>query len=142
MNAGEVLAAARGASLVVHAVNPPGFPFPTSLKPWLNLRTANQHRARSTDFTLQVIGTQTAITDAIRGAAGRSNIPVRSFPWPLVTRLSPFKTLFREMAEMRYLWQEPLQLNNAKLLDVLKSEPRTPLGQAVRTTLAGLKCTS
>ncbi len=90
------------------------------------------------------------MTDAIKavaeaasdrhGATRHPDIPVRRFPWPLVTVLSPFNTLFREMREMRYLWQEPLQLNNERLLSVLKIEPRTPLEQAVRATLVGLKC--
>jgi nucleoside-diphosphate-sugar epimerase len=82
----------------------------------------------------------THMTDAIRAVVGSPNIPVRRFPWPLVTLLSPFKTLFREMHEMRYLWQEPLRLNNDRLLSVLKTEPRTSLEQAMRATLTGLKC--
>jgi nucleoside-diphosphate-sugar epimerase len=82
----------------------------------------------------------THMTDAIRAVVGSPNIPVRRFPWPLVTLLSPFKTLFREMREMRYLWQEPLRLNNDRLLSVLKTEPRTSLEQAMRATLTGLKC--
>jgi nucleoside-diphosphate-sugar epimerase len=82
----------------------------------------------------------THMTDAIRAVVGSPNIPVRSFPWPLVTLLSPFKTLFREMREMRYLWQEPLRLNNDRLLSVLKTEPHTSLEQAMRATLTGLKC--
>jgi nucleoside-diphosphate-sugar epimerase len=82
----------------------------------------------------------THMTDAIRAVVGSPNIPVRRFPWPLVTLLSPLKTLFREMREMRYLWQEPLRLNNDRLLSVLKTEPRTSLEQAMRATLTGLKC--
>ena len=82
----------------------------------------------------------TELTTAIRQVVGRSNIPVRRFPWPLVTVLSPFKTLFREMREMRYLWEEPLRLDNSRLLGVLPAEPHTPLEQAVRATLKGLKC--
>ena len=82
----------------------------------------------------------THMTDAIRAVVGSPNIPVRRFPWPLVTLLSPFNTLFREMREMRYLWQEPLRLNNDRLLNVLKTEPRTSLEQAMRATLTGLKC--
>ncbi len=82
----------------------------------------------------------TQMTNAVRAVAGSPNIPVRSFPWPLLTLLSPFKTLFREMREMRYLWQQTLRLNNDRLLSVLKTEPHTPLEQAVRATLNGLKC--
>jgi hypothetical protein len=76
----------------------------------------------------------------IRAAAGNPNIAVHSFPWPLVTLLSPFVTLLREMREMRYLWRQPLRLSNEHLLGVLTIEPQTPLEQAVRTTLSGLGC--
>jgi len=82
----------------------------------------------------------TQMTRAIRSAVGNPNIAVRSFPWPLVTLLSPFVTLFREMKEMRYLWRQSLRLSNERLSGVLGTEPRTPLEQAVRTTLAGLGC--
>jgi nucleoside-diphosphate-sugar epimerase len=82
----------------------------------------------------------TAMTTAIRTVIGRPNIKVRRFPWALLGVLAPFKTLFREMREMRYLWDEPLRLDNGRLLSLLKSEPHTPLEQAVRTTLRGLKC--
>jgi hypothetical protein len=75
-----------------------------------------------------------------RAASGNPNIPVRSFPWPLVTLLSPFVALFHEMREMRYLWRQPLRLNNDRLLSTLTTEPQTPLEQAVRMTLTGLGC--
>lgn len=81
----------------------------------------------------------TRMTAAIRTVVGRSNIKVRRFPWTALALLAPFKTLFREMREMRYLWDEPLRLDNGHLLSVLKTEPHTPLEQAVRTTLQGLK---
>jgi nucleoside-diphosphate-sugar epimerase len=82
----------------------------------------------------------TQVTQAIRAAVGNPNIAVRSFPWPLVTLLSPFVTLFREMQEMRYLWRQSLRLSNERLAGVLTTEPQTPLEQAVRTTLTGLGC--
>ena len=46
----------------------------------------------------------------------------------------------RQMIEMRYLWQEPLKLDNAKLNAFLGSEPHTPIDQAIVTTLRGLGC--
>jgi nucleoside-diphosphate-sugar epimerase len=82
----------------------------------------------------------TQMTQAIRAAVGNPNIAVHRFPWPLVTLLSPFVTLFREMREMRYLWRQPLRLSNERLAGVLTAEPHTPLEQAVRTTLTGLGC--
>jgi nucleoside-diphosphate-sugar epimerase len=80
------------------------------------------------------------MADAIRHAAGNPQLSVRSFPWWLVTLASPFVKLFRELREMHYLWQQPLQLDNRKLVSLLGSEPRTSLNQATRETLLGLHC--
>ncbi len=77
---------------------------------------------------------------AIRRAAGRPDLAIWRFPWPLVTLTAPFVPLFRELAEMRYLWRTPQRLDNRKLIALLGSEPHTPLDQAVRSTLAGLGC--
>ena len=83
---------------------------------------------------------------AIRAAAMHDRpastgaIRVWRFPWFLVSLLSPVVTLFHEIREMRYLWREPLQLCNTKLLTTLGTEVRTPLREAVRNTLAGLGC--
>jgi nucleoside-diphosphate-sugar epimerase len=49
-------------------------------------------------------------------------------------------SLFREVSEMRYLWQKPLALDNRKLTALLGREPRTPLDQAVREALRDLGC--
>lgn len=82
-------------------------------------------------------GTQMAA--AIRRAVGR-NLPLKAFPWPLVALAAPFNVTFREVLEMRYLWREPLRLDNAELVAALGAEPHTPLDVAVRTTLRGLGC--
>lgn len=81
----------------------------------------------------------TAMIAAIRRAAGR-DLPVRRLPWALVRLAGPAVPLFREIAEMRYLWQEPVRMANDRLVARLGAEPRTPLDEAVRTTLAGLGC--
>lgn len=81
-----------------------------------------------------------ALADAIRRASGAPALPVRAFPWWLATLAAPFVTLFREVREMRYLWQQPLQLDNRKLVDFLGAEPHTPLDAAVTATLQGLRC--
>jgi len=80
----------------------------------------------------------TAMVGAIRQVLQQPALPVRSFPWAILTLLAPFKTLFREMKEMRYLWRQPLQLDNRRLVDWLGAEPHTPLELAVRRTLEGL----
>ena len=80
-----------------------------------------------------------AMIDAVRSAAGEA-LPVRRMPWFVLRLLSPFVVLFRELAEMRYLWQEPFELDNARLRAFLGSETHTPLNVAVQTSLAALGC--
>lgn len=84
----------------------------------------------------------TAMATAIQHVAGHAGIKakVKSFPWWLIFALAPFNTTLREMREMRYLWEQPVQMENAKLIDFLGHEPHTPLIEAVRTTLIGLGC--
>jgi len=77
---------------------------------------------------------------AIARAVGKPNLPIRRFPWWAVVAASPFVNLAREMAEMRYLWREPLRLDNAKLVAFLGEEPHTPLDAAVAVALKGLGC--
>src|SRR5262249_62245855 len=52
---------------------------------------------------------------AIQRVVGEPRPRIRRFPWALVYTLSPFVTVFREMLELRYLWQCPIRLHNAKL---------------------------
>jgi nucleoside-diphosphate-sugar epimerase len=82
----------------------------------------------------------TQMIAAIRTAAGNPGIKARKFPWLLMRLLSPFVPLFRELVEMRYLWTTPIHMGNARLKDVLGSEPRTPLDLAVCETLIGIGC--
>jgi nucleoside-diphosphate-sugar epimerase len=65
---------------------------------------------------------------------------LKAFPWWLTTLASPFVTTLREMQEMRYLWRQPLAMDNRQLLAVLGREPHTPLDAAVEATLLGLGC--
>jgi len=85
-------------------------------------------------------GTQMA--QAVRRVAQRHGMrpTVRRFPWWLVWVAAPFVTTMREMLEMRYLWREPLRMDNARLTAVLGREPVTPLDTAVEASLAGLGC--
>ncbi|WP_035714682.1 NAD(P)H-binding protein [Azorhizobium doebereinerae] len=81
----------------------------------------------------------TAMVKAIRTAVGLP-VQVRAFPWWLVTLASPLVSLFRELREMRYLWQVPLHMRNQRLVVTLGTEPHTPLDRAVRDTLVGIGC--
>jgi nucleoside-diphosphate-sugar epimerase len=84
----------------------------------------------------------TRMIEAIRTALGQPDLPVRRFPWPLLRLAAPFVPLFRELAEMRYLWREPIRMDNRRLVEAIGPEPHTPLDRAVRETLAGLGCLS
>jgi nucleoside-diphosphate-sugar epimerase len=80
------------------------------------------------------------MANAIGRVVGQPDIRVRRFPWPLAYLASPFVRLFREVLEMRYLWQEPLHLTNGKLTAAIGEEPRTPIDEAVRATLDAFAC--
>jgi len=80
------------------------------------------------------------MAEATLRAAGARGRPMRRFPWLAVYALAPFVETFREMLEMRYLWNVPVQLDNAKLVRFLGEEPHTPLERALRETLQALGC--
>ena len=73
-------------------------------------------------------------------AANSPNIPTRPLPWLLLKLAAPFMSVFREILEMRYLWQQDLALENGKLKRFLGDEPHTPLDRALKETLISLKC--
>lgn len=82
-----------------------------------------------------------AIRRVVRAASGRTPA-LRRFPWALLMLAAPFVAVIREMREMRYLWREPIRMDNAKLVATLGAEPHTPLDEAVRDSLIGLGCLS
>lgn len=85
----------------------------------------------------------TKMTEAIsRVVAARTGKAPRvaAFPWWLIRLLSPFTETLRELLEMKYLWRQPVRLDNARITRVLGREPHTPLDQAIEETLQGLKC--
>lgn len=83
-----------------------------------------------------------AIRKVVARRTGRTAAGVRvsAFPWWLLTLASPFVATFREMREMRYLWQTPVGMDNAKLVAFLGREPHTPLEEAVEAALDGMGC--
>lgn len=78
--------------------------------------------------------------DAVRRASGRADLKVRAFAWWLLPLLAPFSTLLREVREMRYLWQQPLRMDNEALVQMLGEEPHTDWDDAVSSTLKSLHC--
>jgi hypothetical protein len=60
-----------------------------------------------------------AIRKVVARRTGSAAPRVSAFPWWLLTLASPFVTTLREMREMRYLWQTPVAMDNAKLVAFL-----------------------
>jgi nucleoside-diphosphate-sugar epimerase len=71
---------------------------------------------------------------------GGASPRVSRLPWWLLDLASPLVPTFREMREMRYLWRQPVRMDNARLVAALGREPHTPLDEAVEATLVGLGC--
>lgn len=82
----------------------------------------------------------THMIESVRRVTGRPRLKVRAFPWRITTLAAPFSELLRELKEMRYLWQEPTRMDNARLTAFLGEEPHTPWEQAVRATLTARGC--
>ncbi|PZU48199.1 MAG: hypothetical protein DI568_08095 [Sphingomonas sp.] len=77
---------------------------------------------------------------AIQRVLGDPAVREGRLPWWALRLAAPFATTPRELLEMKYLWERPVRLTNARLLAHLGEEPRTPLDQAVRATLLDLGC--
>jgi nucleoside-diphosphate-sugar epimerase len=77
---------------------------------------------------------------SVRRVTNQPKLPVMGFPWWLITALSPVVPIFGEMAEMRYLWREPLVLDDRKLRAFLGDVPHTPLDTAIAASLRALGC--
>ena len=77
---------------------------------------------------------------AIRRVTARPGLPIIGFPWVVVYAAAPFVETLRELIEMRYLWQRPIGLSNAKLVAFLGEEPHTTLDAALRATLTDMGC--
>ncbi len=61
---------------------------------------------------------------------------IQAFPWWALRLAAPFHPLSRELLEMRWLWNEPVQLSNVQLCEVLgRDEPQTPWDDALQAAL-------
>ena len=72
---------------------------------------------------------------AIRRVLGKPRLSVWPFPWSLTMLLAPVVPFFNEVREMRYLWRQPLRLDNDTLRAVLGDEPHTSWDDAVAGSL-------
>lgn len=77
--------------------------------------------------------------EAILRGCGR-RVSVWSFPWWMLKLAAPFGGFPREAAEVAPYWRHPVRMDNVRLVDLLGTEPRTPLDEAVRTSLAHMGC--
>jgi len=73
-------------------------------------------------------------------SAVAGGVPIRQMPWGLLRLVTPFVRTLREAMAMRYLWQNPVRLDNRHLIDLLGEEPHTPLEAALRQSLAAMDC--
>ena len=83
--------------------------------------------------------TGTEMISALERVAGRK-LPVKGFPWLALRAVAPFVETLREMIEMRYIWDNAVLMDNARLVKTLGVEPHTPLETALRTALQGQGC--
>ncbi|WP_266183043.1 NAD-dependent epimerase/dehydratase family protein [Dyella humicola] len=81
-----------------------------------------------------------AMLDAIRRITGNPRIKAGRFPWWLARVASPFNETMRELCKMRYLWRDPIRLDDTKLQAFLSSDLYTPLDEALGRALIGIGC--
>lgn len=73
-----------------------------------------------------------------RWLADGDDLRVASLPWKLIRIGGALIPMWRELAEMQYLWETPHALSGARLAALIGPEPNTPLFSAVCTALQGL----
>ena len=66
------------------------------------------------------------------------NLQFKRAPWALIRLASPFVPTWASLMEMRYLWDTPHHLDNARLVQLIGQEPHTSLDKAVRQSLVDL----
>ena len=80
----------------------------------------------------------TPLARAQKWIAPQGSVKLKRLPW-LAIRIGAWVVpSWAALLEMRYLWDTPHQLDNARLVQLIGPEPHTPLDQAVRQSLADL----
>jgi len=64
---------------------------------------------------------------------------VAGLPWPLLRLVGPLVPSWGALAALRYLWMQPHQLDNCRLLGFIGHEPHTPWPLALARTLQHLE---
>ena len=80
--------------------------------------------------------TLVARTADLLGQATGHRPRAKAFPWWAMRLGAPFHAMSREVLDMRWLWQQPVRLSNAKLRAFLQQdEPHTAWDAALRASL-------
>ncbi len=69
---------------------------------------------------------------------GHESLRVGGLPWPLIRALGTVVPSWGALAALRYLWNQPHQLDNRRLQALIGAEPHTPWPQALNNTLLDL----
>jgi nucleoside-diphosphate-sugar epimerase len=95
-------------------------------------------------FTLTGEQLMDAIEEAARPAGSSGARPFRrgGAPWPMLRVMALFMPLWREILEMRYLWETPHGLDGSALARWLPAFRATPLPVALRASLDELGAAS
>ena len=79
------------------------------------------------------------LVSALAEASGMAHAPrVGGMPWWLIRAGGAVVPMWRELAEMAYLWKVPHALDGTALQALVGDLPRTPLKQALRASLGEL----
>jgi nucleoside-diphosphate-sugar epimerase len=78
------------------------------------------------------------LLDRIEAAAGRGPLKRGSLPWGLIRAGGLVVPMWRELAEMSYLWRVPHALDGRALAAVTGPLPATPIDSALATSLAAI----
>jgi nucleoside-diphosphate-sugar epimerase len=70
--------------------------------------------------------------------ACRRDFEIDFMPWRLLKLMGVVVPVFRELADVSYLWSTPHAIDGARLAEIIGDLPRTPLDQAIAASLAAL----
>jgi len=103
-----------------------------------------ERRAQLDDFDVfhfagYLADPQRAFLERIATLAGHPGLAIRPAPWWLVRLLGWFDPQAREVLELRYLWDNAVILDGARLARTLPEFVPTPLDEAISATLASYR---
>ncbi len=96
--------------------------------------STNLHFAGQTLTGAQLLA-QTEQAAAAIGAAPSRGWQRGRLPWPLIRAGGLVVPMWRELAEMRYLWSRPHALDGTRLRALVGDQPATPMSQSLAASL-------